>query len=222
MRDMGNCGTSIWRLPMLAALFLVAFAVAGAHEGEDHGEAAAAAPTPTAAGSLMSTFGSTEIFELMLKYPPPETGEDTRLRFFLADYATNRPIEGASMALAFKPDGVELLGAPKMVSPGVYDLVARFPADGLYSLVATVKAEGRTDFVEIRNIYAGAAAEKFLAEHGGDQAVAAAPIEESRPWWMIPLAALAAIGLALAIVLAVRKRSRRGTAAAVPERRADV
>ena len=181
--------------------------VALAHGGEDHGEAAAAqSVTPAAQGSMLTSHGSTTLFELLLKYPVTYAGEDTRVRFFLADFATNRPLEGAQFKLAFKPAGVEVAGAPKMISPGVYDLIARFPGDTVYSLVATVSVAGRTDFVEVRNIYAGEAAERFLAEHGG-AALPAQSDEAGFPW----LIALGATALALIVAtltgVLLRRRS---------------
>ena len=55
-----------------------------------------------------------------------------------------------------------------------YDLVVRFPKDTVYSLVATVSGDGRTDFVEVRNIYAGESAREFLADHSPEGLDAAA------------------------------------------------
>ena len=192
-------------LLMLAAMFTAD--TARAHGDEDHGAAEPAQTvTPAAQGAMLTSHGSTTLFELLVKYPATATGEDTRVRFFLADFATNRPLEGAQFKLAFKPEGVELAGAPMMVSPGVYDLVARFPTDAVYSMVATVSAGGRTDFVEVKNIYAGEAAETFLAEHGGPGV--AGQSEAGRPVWQL---ALMGLGGLLVVVVAARALLRRGS-----------
>jgi hypothetical protein len=155
------------------------------------------------------TDGTTSLFELLLKYPVPYTGEETRLRLFLADYATNRPIETATFSLAFKPSDVTIVQPPQMLSPGIYEMVAVFPDDTVYSMVATVTAAQRTDFVEVRNIYAGEAAERFLAEHATD-AVTQTESEPGLAWWMIVLIAVGGLAL-VALVVRILSRRRRHT-----------
>jgi|GEM_PF-689866 len=208
-----------YRMAALVRLMLcLVFAIAPghgalAHGGEDHGEAAPApVGTPGASASMLTTLATTEQFELLLKYPPPEIGGDARLRFFLADYETNRPLEGGSIALSFTPAGVKVIAPPAMSSPGIYDAVVSFPADTIYSVVATVRAERRTDFLELRNIYAGGHATRFLAEHGGGSI----PDEGAGrwPWWG---SSLVVAGCLLGLMVVWRSwrrgRSRQGSSA---------
>jgi hypothetical protein len=178
-------------------------AMAWAHNGEDHGDAAPApAATPGAGAGMLTTYAVTEIFELLLKYQPPSVGKSSTLRFFLSDYATNRALDG-SLDLAFTPAGVTIVSPPTMKSPGIFEAVVGFPADTVYSLVATVRSGRRTDFMELKNIYTGSHAERFLADHGG--VVTPASSGSTRPrWWM--LAGSAAL---LIVVVALWLRMRR-------------
>jgi hypothetical protein len=179
-----------------------------AHGGEDHSQPApAAASAPSAEANLLATSGATEQFELLLKYAPPETGKDAPVRLFLADYATNRAIDSATFTLAFKPDGVTLVQKPVMLSPGIYEAVVRFPRDTIYMLVATVTAGKRTDFLEVRNIYSGEAAEHFLAEHSSSALPPPATTTGLR-WWFIAVIAVGAVVIVAFGIRAVSHGSR--------------
>jgi hypothetical protein len=179
-----------------------------AHAGEDHGEAQSPAPVTIAGmqGDVLTSSSTTDYFEVVSKYPATDAGDDTRMRLFVADFATNRPITGATLALSFKPQGVEIRQAPKMVSPGIYDVVVRFPNDATYSMVATITAGQRTDFVELRNFYAGDAAQTFLAEHATNVAVTTE--EPGTPWTMIAAIAAGALAVGLLIVVLLRRRRK--------------
>jgi hypothetical protein len=179
------------------------------HGGEEHSHPEDQAQ-PTAAvagmqGDVLTSSATTDYFEIVAKYPATGAGEETPLRLFVADYATNAPIANAALSLAFRPAGVVVRKAPKMVSPGIYDLAVTFPEDTVYALVATVTAGQRTDFVEVRNLYAGDAAETFLAEHGAPTATAPA---ESTSSWMLPAAIVAALALATIVIVMARRRRR--------------
>jgi hypothetical protein len=193
---------------MMLLFFLLAPPLrVGAHGGEDHGHAGAApSAVPAAQAGWLSTFGQTEQFELLVKYPPPKRGEPGLLRIYLADYPTNRPIVDAAFDLAFSPSGVKLASVPAMRSPGIYELTATFPTDTVYTLVATVTAGQRTDFVEIRNIYAGEAARRFLADHGGAD-VRIAVEEEGAPAWGFVAAGVALLAAIAIVAIVLRRRA---------------
>jgi hypothetical protein len=193
---------------VLALLVATGRHEAVAHGGEDHGEAApAASSTPGAAENLLLTDGVSDYFELVFKYPPPSPGEETEVRLYLSDYATNRPLEDASYQFAFTPSDATVSQAPVMVSAGIYRMKVRFARDTVYRMVATISAAGRTDFVEVRNIYAGEAAEHFLAEHAVDGAQTPAA-ENGMPWWGI-LAGVFAVLIAVVAVVVMRRRKRQ-------------
>ncbi|HVK40115.1 MAG TPA: efflux RND transporter periplasmic adaptor subunit [Candidatus Kapabacteria bacterium] len=198
-------------LPLTA---LIVHAAAWAHGGEEHSHPGddAAAPVSVAGmqGAVLTSSATTDYFEVVAKYPATDAGEDTRLRLFVADYATNQPIERAGLSLSFRPAGVTITQAPAMISPGIYDVVVRFPADTVYALVATVTSGQRTDFVEVRNLYAGEAADRFLAEHGGAPGATA---EEGSSTWVLPLVIGAVVVAGLAAIIVVWRRRRGGPGA---------
>src|SRR5688572_6940536 len=72
------------------------------HGDEDHGEAQTAASVGIAGsqGDVLITSGMSDYFEVVAKYPATDAGYDTRVRLYVADYATNQPIVNAALALA--------------------------------------------------------------------------------------------------------------------------
>lgn len=192
---------------VLAALQLGALPVY-AHEGEVHAETPSAAPTAVAGmqGDVLTTSGTSDYFEVVAKYSVTDAGEDTRIRLFIADFATNRPIADAGLSLAFKPAGVTVRQAAKMVAAGIYDVVVRFPTDDTYALVLTATAGQRTDFVEVQNIHAGTAAERFLAEQA---TTTATPPQVDDGMSTLEIAAIGAGIIALTITAVVIVRRRR-------------
>ncbi len=196
--------TSIRLLCAAAALLSLAYVVASAHGDDDHGNAALETGR-SAAGPQLSTFGASSRHELLMKYTPAETGEPTKLRLYLADFASNRPVEGAAFVLSSKPAGVTFASAPTMASPGIYEVTARFPADTLYTLTATLASGERADVIQLTNVYAGEAAERFLAGHG----VAGEPARTGFMGGILPWAVAALALLGVIAVLALRLRRRR-------------
>ena len=195
------------------------------HGDEDHGDAAPSGATAAAGsqGETLTSEGVSDYFEVVAKYPATDAGDDVRMRLYIADFATNRPIVDAALALSFKPGGVKIKQAPTMIAAGIYDGVFRFPGDGTYAMVMTVTDGQRTDFVEVRDIHAGASAHKFLAEHASD-----APAQEHGEDGMTaPAIALiaAAILAALGVAIVVRRRrsseTTSGTVSRDPELSSD-
>lgn len=196
--------TSIRLLCVAAALLPLMHGTASAHGGEDHGNAALETRA-SAAGPQLSTFGTSSRHELLMKYAPAESGAPTKLRLYLADFGSNRPVEGAAFVLSSKPAGVTFASAPTMASPGIYDVTAVFPADTLYTLIATLASGESADVIQLTNVYAGEAAERFLAGHG----VAGEPSQSSFMSGILPWVVSALALLILIVVLALRLRRRR-------------
>lgn len=206
--------TSYRLLCVVAALLPLMHGIAPAHGGEDHGSAAVATGA-SAAGPQMSTFGASGRYELLMKYTPGEAGAPTKLRLYLADYASNRPVEGAAFVLSSKPAGVKFAAPAVMASPGIYDVTAVFPADTLYTLTATLASGESADVIPLTNVYAGEAAERFLAGHG----MASEPAPGGFMSGILPWAASALVLLIALALLALRLRRRRAArpAGAEPE-----
>lgn len=183
----------------LVLLLLLAAAPALAHGGEDHGDGAAS----TAVGpGAVTTAAMTGRFEVVLTHAPVRGGQPYVGTLYLADYETNRPVEGAALT-------VQALGVPGAVAveetgePGVYavSLPGGFPRDGRYDVSVSVRAGAASDLVLLTGLYVGPAedpAAEPTAEPSGGPGV---------PWaWVLGVAVL---GLALAAFLVRSARQRR-------------
>jgi len=119
----------VWSRWPLALLALVVAGLvsrpAAAHGGEDHAEAPVAMPS---VGAVVHTAEARGSYELLLRWGPATAGEPLAIEAFVADVASNAPIEG-SLKLTFAGPG-ELTLEGKALSPGQYALSGRFPALG--------------------------------------------------------------------------------------------
>lgn len=172
---------------LLAWLLLAVLScAASAHEGETHD--APGVPPPVAGPGLEAREVSSELYEVLLKYPPLAPGEKTRLRVFVSEYATNAPVAGA--AVEVEMGDLKATAAPG-AAPGVYEAEVTFPAAGTYEPVVSISRGDASDLLTLPEI-----------------AVAAAPGPLARaPGWLIPAAVT--VGAAL-IVLLLILRWRRG------------
>lgn len=171
-------------------------------DGHSHGPEAGGASSSVGPG-VVTTAAMTGRFEVVLKHAPVRGGEPYAGTLYLADYATNRPVAGATVTIA----ALGAAGAPFRVEataePGVY-AVARadgFPADGRYDVTVTVAAGGVSDLVLLNGLYVGPAAapaEPAAAPDGGGAG--------GVPWlWMLVVGVLAS-ALALFLVRSARQR----------------
>lgn len=177
-------------------------------DGHSHGEEVGGASSSVAAGSV-TTAAMTGRFEVVLTHAPVRGGQPYSGLLYLADYATNRPVEGAALT-------VQALGVPGAVSveetgePGVYavSLPGGFPRDGRYDVSVSVQAGSVSDLVLLTGLYIGAVetpAAEPVAEPSGGAGV---------PWaWVL---AIAALGVALAAFLVRSARQRRADASSFP------
>jgi len=125
--------------------------LAMAHGGEDHG--AATAPT----GKAMAYFTSQAIsdkYELVLHYEPLEAGETGKLRLYINEFNTNRPVEGATLKLS-SPEEAKLTIAVKPIGKGIYELSGTFPAKKTYSLTVSLNAGPGPDLLLLPGIEVG-------------------------------------------------------------------
>lgn len=200
----------------LIPLFLMAaVSFALAHGGDDHG-GAEPAPTASLSAAELSTHGETGRYELLLKYAATEVDEPVRLRFFLADFPTNRPVAGANFVVSSRPTGMRTRGPATMVSPGMYELTATFPDDTAYTLITTLALPDGQEQIELKNVYAGESAHRFLAEHGGAGMEDAHGDETAGTWMPWAIGAGAVLILFAAFMLLRRGRSGAKGAGAQP------
>ncbi len=170
-----------------------------AHEGEDHGELAVSASAGAGAGGRRAAYGQTGAFELLIKHAPGVEGKDASLTVFLADYATNAPIEKAKIELELAAPKPVKAAAEPTGSPGIYHAAAKIPP-GRYPLIATIEAGERLDLVEIKEVDLSAAPRTVTI--GAHAHV---------PWLLIGVIA-GAVLLAIMALIVVRKRLWRRSA----------
>ena len=152
----------------LTSLFLL-FLVAGnhqkvnAHGGEDHGAA------KTSTGGVKTYFSSqvfSEKYEMILKFEPLEAGEMGKLRLYINDFITNRPIEKAMLKIS-SPEDTNIKFEIKPNEKGVYDISGVFPAKKKYSLTVSINAESGADLFSLQNIEIGKELPQASAETEG-------------------------------------------------------
>lgn len=182
------------RLALAAAALSAGPALA--HDGHDHGAAPAAPPSQAAPRAEAASSG----FELVAV-----AGSET-VRLYLDRFATNAPVNGASV-LVETPDGpVEAVAA----GDGIYDLAAPWLARSRrHDLLATVTAEGETDVLAL---------DLHLPEPSAAAAAgAASPSSAETPAWLANMrrhlthqgpvgAAAGGFLLGLAVIMLLRAR----------------
>jgi hypothetical protein len=123
-------------LSVLAAAMLFAATPAPAHEGHDDSPQAPMAP----ATALPRGEAHSEKFELVA------VAERDALLFYLDDYRSNAPVDGAKLEVE-TPDGPKSAAA---LGNGIYKLEAPFPArSGHLDLIVTVSAGDANDILSI-------------------------------------------------------------------------
>ncbi len=131
-------------------------------------------------------------YELLLRWGPAAAGEPMVIEAFVADVASNAPIEG-SLKLAFAGPG-ELTLEGKALSPGQYALSGRFPALGRYTVTATVRGPAGVDLLTTEVVLA--------PMHTPSTITSAAPEDDAHGQGGVPMLWLI-LALVLAVVLAL-------------------
>ena len=140
-------------LTTLSAVFslLTGHLPATAHGGDDHG--AVAAPT----GKALAYFTSQAIsdkYEVVAHYEPLEPGEAGKLRLYINEFNTNRPVEGATLQVS-SPEDKTLTFTVKPTGKGIYELSGAFPAEKTYSLTINLNAGSGADLLLLPGIAVG-------------------------------------------------------------------
>ncbi len=128
---------------IVLALLAAGAADAGAHGGEDHDAPKPA--VPAASGAQRAAFGQTGQFEALVRLDPARPGD---LEVFVADWATNAPVGGATVELEIQSSPVVSVTAEPAGAAGIYHALAEVPP-GEYGIVATITSGERVDLIEI-------------------------------------------------------------------------
>lgn len=200
-----------------ALVCLLALAATPAHAGGDpsdghsHGEEAGG--TSTSVGpAAVTTAAMTSRFEVVLTHAPVRGGQPYAGTLYVADYATNRPVEDAELTV----QGLGVAGGEFAVEatgePGVYAVThaAGFPRDGRYDVSVSVQAAGTSDLVLLTGLYVGPV--ETVAGPPAPEPVGGSGVSWA---WLLGVVAL---GVALGAFLVRSARQRRaGTPSSTPE-----
>ncbi len=155
--------------------------------GHSHDEAAAGAAPAT--GKFI-TYAESQQYELTLKHGKIEPGKPAELTLYVADYATNRPLEGVEIKASAQEDpSLALKIEPH--EPGVYHVEGNFPKAQAYSLALNLNSKSNgADLLLLKNVEVGkeppqaeeAATEKPLPTGSSD-------------WWKYVLVFVGGLGL---------------------------
>ena len=191
--------SKLTKLMLLGVFFgLVGYQSAIAHGGDDHG--ATTAPTGTGR-TYFVTQAISEKYELVLHYEPLEVGETAKLRLYINEFNTNKPVDGATLKLS-SPDDNKLTITVKPTGKGIYELSGTFPAKKTYSLTVSLNARLGADLMLLPGIAVGT-----------ELPVATPPAAvQTEAHWYENTFLLAGVGLVLGMVLMfflMRTRNRR-------------
>lgn len=176
-------------LPLACALALLAAGSARAHGGEDH-----AAPPPAAVpggGEARVFEAQAPSYEGVLKFAAADAGEPLAMRLLLSDFATNAPVDGATVRMSVPDLKLDLEATP--AGAGVYDMSGTPGRAGTYSSIVTVDGPAGADLLLFDAVTFGPAPGEAKAP--------------SRRPWVIG----GAVALVVAAALAVAWRAARGT-----------
>lgn len=144
--------------------FIIAMTVGSpliAHEGEEHGDTT---KVKMEEGMFVLT-GVTDNFEVVLKYSPTPIGKEMKILIYLSDYATNKPINDAS--IEFEITGLDTL-KPKVEKTdlaGVYHAELTLPDNKPYDVLLTITKRNVVDLIPIKGLQAGLPSRKGQEEN---------------------------------------------------------
>ncbi len=139
----------VFLLLMLTSLSSPVFA----HEGEQHAAPDVAA-VPVPGEGLLSLHGTTENFELVVKYPPMKPNKKGSVLVYLSDYATNAPVPKAEINVTIP--GVpslsdKLIKVEPTKTAGVYGFDLTLSKNGRYDLLFDISGE-RSDLIPVSGL----------------------------------------------------------------------
>lgn len=130
-----------WSIAVLSLLMILSLPLSlPAHDGEQHAAPDVAAVSLPGEG-LLSLYGTTENFELVVKYPPLKPNKKGTVLVYLSDYTTNAPVTHAEINVTI-PGVIE---KPIKVEPtqtaGVYQFDLNLSSVGRYDFLFDISGE---------------------------------------------------------------------------------
>ena len=132
-------------------LSLIIPLIVTAHEGETHGAAEKTAAKPA---TYFSSEAVSDVYELMLKYPPIYPGKQVAFKLFVSDFKTNAPVDSAVLQVTVSGSSIIKLMVAK-IEKGVYEVKGIFPDKKSYNLTVNINSPLGPDLMLISNIAVG-------------------------------------------------------------------
>lgn len=132
------------------ALFLIGPVVVWAHDGETHSTPDILS-LPEPGTHLLAVSGTTEQFEVVVKYSKTATYDNVPITVFLSHTATNEPVSGAQIELQI-PDTEINVEIDSTDVPGIYKTRLVLPRLGSYNLILAISAGDVMDLMVVNGL----------------------------------------------------------------------
>lgn len=190
----------------LLAAVLSSVAPAWAHGDEPHGDAAA--PAVRDGASVASALSPA--FEVVLVVPARTAASPLHGTLYLADFASNAPVAGATLTLTV-PGRTDTLRVTPTAEPGVYSVEGPALPTTAQSFALRVSA-GDARALMLLALPASAPSAASTAEDASRSAETSAPV----PWLWFGIVAALGLGVALWLVRVARQRRRESPPSPLP------
>lgn len=163
-------------LPILLLPFLLPAQAHTHADGTTHDNEPAAEKAASAGAGHFTAYAESGRYELTLYYPELTAGHEAQLTLYVADYATNRPIDKAELKISAAENPRQVFEVHPL-SPGVYEVHTTFSDNNTYTLNVQVAHPNGADLIGITGVAVG----KKLHEDAATENHA-----HSEPWlWFI-------------------------------------
>ena len=168
-------------------VFMIVLAATPAFS-QDHTHADEAVDGPAEEG-VFTVYAESQRYELTLKHEELIPGQESELTLYIADYATNRPLDDVELKLSVQEDP-QIVVTGEETSPGVYHIHGVFPEKRPYALAVNLNSPGKgADLLLLSPVEVGKAP-PVASEAAGDD-------HEHSDWWKYALVFAAGMGIAL-------------------------
>jgi len=149
--------------------------------GHSHDEPTAASASSEA--GLFILYAESQKYELTLKHGELKPGQAAELTLYVADYATNHPLEGIEIKVNTQEDpSLPFTTTPH--EPGVYHIEGTFPEAQAYSLVVHLNSASHgADLLLLKNVEVGKKLPSLQAADG-EETVSS---QRGTAWWVYGL-----------------------------------
>ena len=119
-----------------------------AHD-EEHGKKT----KQEAALTYFSSENNSDKYEVLIKYPEIEPGNETVLQLLISNYVTNEPVDSAKLAIISSENDLKFDAV--RIDRGIYQISAKFPEQKSYALNITINSKLGADLIQIKDIKVG-------------------------------------------------------------------